>query len=128
MFTIDEIFAGRNKETREQMMRQNLMENDDWAVRALIVVAERQTTSEFEQGVTQDRNGVGFGAFDAQFLTDLAKKAKENLAYPPDRRFHKCGLSPKQMICLRKSIGKYAGQVLEVAKEKALAKKLVMAG
>lgn len=77
--------------------------NDKAVVRALIQIYRRQTASEQSAQATTDHNGVGFGAFDAQFLTSIAKKAEK---YP---------LTPNQIAAVRKSIKKYWRQLLEIA-------------
>ena len=79
--------------------------NDKAVVRALIRIYERQTADEQSAHATTHHNGVGFGATDAQFLTDIAKKAQRYT------------LSERQIAAVRKAIKKYWRQLMEVAAE-----------
>lgn len=96
---------------------------DRAATSALISLYERQTEDEQESQGTRYRNGVGFNGTDAAFLSSLAEQAIEN------RGREKAGLlgsrrvlTDKQVYCVRKCIGKYSGQLLEIAAEKAAAR------
>ena len=93
-----------------------LLEKNDRAIgRALIALNERQTASEQSAQITMIHNNRGFTAADArmgtsmaQFFTRYNRLSEKQLAYwrKPNRR----GI-PR--IC------KYAGQLLEIAAEKA---------
>jgi hypothetical protein len=92
-----------------------LMTNDKAIGRALVVLNERQTQTEQAVGVTLNDNGVGFTSADARMGTSMAQF------------FEKRGyLTEKQLAYWKKPnvrgvprICKYAGQLLEIAKEKA---------
>ncbi len=72
--------------------------------RSLIVMLARQTADEAQGGYTSHANGQGFSAFDAEFLTSLAKQFSERNS-----------LSEKQLVMARKSLKRYAGQLVDVA-------------
>lgn len=100
--------------TRERIVE--MLETNDKAVgRALLVLLSRQTADEQSSETTRYTNGRGFGAFDAEMGTSMAKF------------FGRTGyLSPKQLACWRKRdkhgnmrIAKYWRQLIEAAEEKA---------
>lgn len=88
-----------------------LATNDRAVERALVVLADRQTSDELAGKTTTKRNGRGFNQFDAPIFTDMALSVKRG------RR-----LTPRQLALCRKEnshgtprIAKYAGQLLEEA-------------
>jgi len=95
-----------------------LATNDKAVERALVVLADRQTSDELAGKTTTKRNGRGFNQFDAPIFTDMALSVKRG------RR-----LTPRQLALCRKPnshgtarIAKYAGQLLEAAIAKQQAK------
>jgi hypothetical protein len=90
--------------------------NDKAIVRALVVLNERQTASEQLSGATINQNGQGFTPADAYMGTSMANGIA------------KWGsLTEKQLAYWKKPnakgiprINKYAGQLLTIAKEKAV--------
>jgi hypothetical protein len=89
-----------------EIIRELLKTNDRAVMRAVWVLFERQTSTEQLCGQTLDDNGIGFNAFDAEFLTSLAGQV--------DR-----GWSPRQMSTGRKAVMKYAGQLVRIANGEA---------
>lgn len=97
-----------------------LLKNNDRAIaRALVVLNQRQTTSEQATEATRYRNGEGFRPCHARMGTSMANFFT--------RRGY---LSPKQiaywrapMKCGKMRIEIYANQLLEIAQAKAAAKK-----
>jgi hypothetical protein len=92
-----------------------LLKRDVAVARALVVLNERQTRDEQHAEHTRYLNGQGFTPADARMGTSMATFFKK-------RGF----LSPKQLAYWRKPnvrgvarIAKYAGQLLEIANEKA---------
>lgn len=92
-----------------------LLETNDRAIgRALVALLDRQTADEQATGQTRHHNGMGFTGADAEIGTSMA------------RFFLSRGyLTPKQVAYWRKprkdgkmKIAIYAGQLLEVAKER----------
>lgn len=72
--------------------------------RGLLRIYQLQTISEQTAEYTSDDNGVGFTGFDGEFLTSLAKQFIKNGS-----------LSIGQFTHLKKSMKKYAGQLLKIA-------------
>lgn len=91
-----------------EKIRELLRTNDRAVMRAIWVLYERQTSTEILCRQTLDDNGVGFNAFDAEFLTSLAEQAEA-------RGF----FTPKQMAAGRKAVMKYAGQLVRIANGEA---------
>jgi hypothetical protein len=89
-----------------EKIRDLLRTNDRAVMRAVWVLFERQTSTEQLCGQTLDDNGVGFNAFDAEFLTSLAGQVDS-------------GWSPKQLSAGRKAVMKYAGQLVRIANGEA---------
>ena len=87
-----------------EIIRELLRTNDRAVVRAIWVLYERQTPTERASRETIDANGEGFNAYDANFLTSLARQADERGT-----------LSPKQIAAGRRAVMKYAGQLANIA-------------
>jgi len=81
-----------------------LNENDKFVCNAIVKIYELQTDEEKLQGKTHENNGVGFNAFDAEFLSSLAQFI---LKYG--------GLTEKQLFLGRKRIKKYSKQLCDIA-------------
>jgi len=100
--------------TKEQIVHL-LMNNDRAVARALVVLKNRQTADEQTAEQTKYLNGQGFTAADGRVGTSMAKF------------FERTGyLTPKQLAYWRRTrkdgkprITIYAGQLLEVANQKA---------
>ena len=74
--------------------------------RAVIAIHALQTADEQAAKTTTDANGVGFGAFDAEFLSDIAVKLKRGWS-----------MSDKQLaICTRK-MKRYHRQLCLIAND-----------
>ena len=53
---------------------QDLLARSDYAVkRAVLAIYARQTENERREGLTQQKNGVGFSAWDAEYFTLVAE-------------------------------------------------------
>jgi hypothetical protein len=100
-----------------------LLEQSDIAVeRALLALYARQTEDEQFEGRTKEENGQGFNGVDSPIFTSFAQQILASHA-PAGKR-----LSQKQLaVCRKRSgslargsmrIGKYAGQLLEIATTK----------
>lgn len=74
----------------------------DRAIHGLMVLYEKQTQDEQAFKRTRHDNGVGFSAFDSEFLTTLAQQYKT-------RGF----LSKRQQTALMRIMPKYASQLIE---------------
>jgi len=106
-----------NKPERLAFVKVKIATAPAWALRALEIVAARQTTEEFGAEVTAEDNGVGFTGLDAGILTSFAKQYEAWKIKPASNRYP-TPLSEKQMNLLMKKMGKYAKQVIaaELAK------------
>ena len=98
-----------------ESIRQLLRTNDTAVARALVALTARQTHDEQRDENTKHRNDVGFMPCDARRGTGMAK-------FYQARGF----LTPKQIAYWRRPrkngkqrIEAYAGQLLEIAKERA---------
>ena len=84
---------------------QELLESNPKAVlRAVTAIYALQTAEEQASKSTKLNNGVGFGAFDAEFMSDMAKRI--NKGYE---------LSPKQFAVAKNKIKHYHRQLSEIA-------------
>lgn len=107
--------------TKEEIA-QKLLTDDRWLYRALLTLYARQTEFEQVAGETRAKNGVGFTTIDAEWLTIMAKKLKEQGFLTPKQ---------KQYVRFTRKGGprivKYAAQLAKLAKEKALAQPMAVA-
>lgn len=82
-------------------LKNKLATDSKWALRALVVVMERQTEAEKITATTTEANGVGFSGCDAEILTSFANQ------------YAQWGtLSSKQMALVFKKMPRYWGQIL----------------
>lgn len=88
-----------------------LLMNQKWALRTLALIYSAQTEGEKAQGATVVWNGAGFGAFDAEILTDMAKRVEKWNGEATHQ--YAAPLSPAQMALMQSLIAKYAGQLID---------------
>lgn len=81
-----------------------VLTNDKMVAHSVVVLYDRQTTSEQAAQETHERNGVGFNGVDAAILSSFAEFYKSR-GY----------LSPKQTAIARKKLPKYARQLTAIA-------------
>lgn len=93
-----------NKVWTVKEIKEKLLEDDHWVARAVLALYDRQEADEQEMEYTSKKNFVGFNAFDAKFLSSLAKQYKK-----------KGFLTRKQIDTARKHITKYAKQLTAIA-------------
>lgn len=87
---------------------QALLDTNDRAVeRALVAIYHRQTDSEKASDNTTNANGVGFSAYDAPLLSDIAKKC-----------IYWRGLTNGQLRLVRPKVRRYWRQLAEIANAK----------
>jgi hypothetical protein len=100
---------------RAELIKAELQVNDRLLERAIEVLYEHQTADEQATLTTTEDNGVGFTAFDAEFLSSLGERIKRNLY----RQLLGNRLTDRQREVARRKIGKYAKQLarLAIAKE-----------
>jgi hypothetical protein len=87
-------------------VKKQLCTNKKWALHALEVIAANQTSVEFENEQTTERNNIGFNGRDAKILTSFAKQYET-------RKY----LSENQMRALYSMMPKYWQQVVNAANQ-----------
>lgn len=97
----------KTKKERIEKIRALLRENDKAVMRGIVAIYKRQTDEEQSSEITREHNGIGFGAFDAQFMTSLAKQI-----------LSKGFLTQTQMAVGRNKIIRYARQLASIAEER----------
>lgn len=75
--------------------------------RAIVAIYNAQTNDEQSSGRTKDHNGVGFGAYDAEFMSSLAVQIKAGK-----------WLTGPQFAIGRNKIKRYWRQLAEIANAK----------
>lgn len=90
----------KTEKQKKEFIRQKLATSDKWLLRGLLAIYRYQTEQEKAVDSTLNNNGVGFSAFDAEFLSGVAARGF---------------ISPKQMPHVRKSMLKYAGQLVRIS-------------
>ena len=103
--TVDMIKFSDMKSVKQKTdyIKQKMSTSDKWLLRGLLAIYDYQTEQEKCVDSTLNNNGVGFSAFDAEFLSSVAKRGF---------------ISPRQLPYVRKSMIKYAGQLVRVAEKK----------
>ena len=93
--------------TKKEMiaaLKERLVSDDRWALRALLLVYRNQTDDEQHAQATLEHNGIGFSGPDAEILSSFAQQYQRRGT-----------LSPRQMHVLKRKMPSYAGQVLRMA-------------
>ncbi len=91
----------------KEMIKEKLLSDNRWLVRGILAIYHKQTYEEQTADATLKDNGVGFNGVDAFILSSFAKQLKQGRT-----------LSMKQLLIARRKMPKYAGQLLQIAKEK----------
>lgn len=84
-----------------------LITDTRWLERGILAIYNKQTYEEQASESTLKNNGVGFNGVDAYILSSFAKQLLAGNH-----------LSKKQRILAAKKMPKYAGQLLQIVKEK----------
>lgn len=87
------------------IVRQMLLTNNEWLVRGLVALHNRQTEDEKRSQDTKYLNKRGFNSADARLLSSFAAQWKA-----------RNWLSDKQMTRMRGMMLKYAGQLARIAR------------
>ena len=85
-------------------IKNTLKTNDRAVVRGVYRIFQLQTSMEQSSETTHNDNGVGFSAYDAKFLTSLAKQVRDRGT-----------LTDNQILFARPKIIKYAKQLTRIA-------------
>lgn len=94
-------------EYTKEFIKAKLQSDQRWVERAIVVIYEYQTAEEQAQEITKNDNGVGFTAFDARVLSYYAVYLKSGKH-----------LSGKHLEKAKKTVPKYAGQLLKIIQSK----------
>ena len=94
-----------NKYLTKSYIKEMIMNDRSWTERAVVAIYERQTADEKQDGETRHNNKVGFSGPDAYILSEFARWLVSGKH-----------LSQKQLALAQKRIGKYAGQLLLIAR------------
>ena len=92
----------KTKESLIKGLKEQLAIKDNQAIKGLLTIYKYQTSEEKSNGYTKDFNGVGFSSIDSDILSSFA-----------EQYLTKGFLSPKQMMCVKKNMPKYAKQLIE---------------
>ena len=94
-----------NKELTTEYIKKMVTTDRSWTERAVAVIYEFQTADEQRTGETKHNNKVGFSGPDAYIMSEFARWLISGRH-----------LSQKQLALAQKRIGKYAGQLLKIAR------------
>ena len=94
-----------NKELTKAYIKKMVTTDRSWTERAVVAIYERQTADEQQDGATRHNNKVGFSGPDAYILSEFARWLNSGKH-----------ISQKQLALAQKRIGKYAGQLLLIAR------------
>lgn len=73
----------------KEMIMEKLSTDRRWVERALVVLHDRQTLDEQQEGTTKFYNGVGFNGTDGRYLSYCAEWVKRG-GHLNDKHFEKC--------------------------------------
>ena len=104
----------KSKKEIQDAIKKQITTNDKQAIKALLRIYEYQTASEQESMYVYNRNNVGFTKTDSSYLSKMVKDYYRYNHY----------LNPKIMDRLKRSIGKYAGQLVRIAISKGIYEKV----
>lgn len=107
------------KKARVEFIREKVRTDERWMIKGVLTIFEYQTEDEKSSEDAKIHNGVGFSRFDAQIMSDFAKKLirKGALDAINSNEPVNCAmyLSPGEENVLKHRIGKYAGQLARIA-------------
>ena len=95
-------------ENAKAIVREKLATDNAWLVRGLLAIHAKQTDDEKRSHETRHDNDRGFNSADAPLMTSFVNQWNTRHWF-----------SDKQMNRLRKTMRKYAGQLVRIAREKA---------
>lgn len=101
-------------------IREKMASNDIWLIKGMLAIYARQTDDEQRIESTRYHNSIGFNGVDAEILSSFSKQVLEWERTPPKNRKYRSPLSKRQLEIVRNKMDKYAGQLVRVAREKAV--------
>ena len=99
----------------KEFIANKLVTNNEWLIKGLLAIYNKQTDQEQAAGCTREDNGVGFNGADSVILSSFAEQIKRWQALPLNQRRFGIPLSPKQLAIAKKKMPKYARQLAEIA-------------
>lgn len=94
----------KTKKDRVAFIKTKLETDSRWLMRGLVAIYRCQTADEQQTRTTKKVNAVGFSAFDAEFMSVMAERALKNMS-----------LSDRQIEAIRKTMKKYASQLVRIS-------------
>lgn len=103
----------KDKKWNRENIKELLLTNNRAVAKAILTLYNLQEEDEKLGGVTLHHNNVGFGAVDARYLGNVAKKIMNDNP-----------LTEKEFYIAKLKIIKYSGQLADIANEKEDAKEI----
>lgn len=107
----------KNQQQWKEYLQHLLRTNDKALLRAIVLIAGYQTPEEIALGATIDHNNVGFGAVDAEMMTELAFRIE-----------HGEKLTERELAISRNKMPKYWRQLMVISKRGMLYEKVGKVG
>lgn len=101
--TINNI-KGKRTDWSKDEIKHLLKTNDEMAIKSLLKIYNLQTEDEKDSKETSDHNNIGFNAYDAKPLSDIAEQIVKN-------KF----ITHAQVSYVRSKLIKYSGQLASIA-------------
>lgn len=95
--------AFTSKDSLIKALKEQLATNEKRAIEGLLRIYSFQTNEEKCKGYTKEFNGMGFSSIDSDVLSSFA-----------EQYITEGWLSPKQIICVKKNMPKYASQLINL--------------
>ena len=103
----EEVVMSEVRIWKKEDIKDLLVKRDDAVVQGMLRIFDLQTADEKESETAKHSNGVGFSGAHAEIMCSMSK-------FYNRRNF----LSPKQMVCARKIMLRYAGQLTLISNGK----------
>ena len=100
----------------KETIQAKILTDDVWLERGVYAIWEFQTQVEKQNETTRHHNNVGFNGVDGKIMTSFGNQIHRKVWGKYAVAFGSC-LSEKQKRIARRKMGKYAGQLLKIAKK-----------
>jgi len=97
-----------------EFVRNQLKQNEKWALNAMLKIYEYQTADEQAKGCTCKYNGVGFSGAHSEIMSSLS-----------EQYLRKGWMSPKQMKIVMKTMYHYTRQIIQVSNQEKLVQMVI---
>ena len=121
MFTAQQVREATSYKKAAEMIEENINADDEWLVRGLLAIYQRQTSDEQASEATRHNNQRGFNGLDAHILSSFAAQVLRWQKTPPAERRFPNPLSPKQIAICRRKMRKYCAQLALIARPRPVA-------